>query len=435
MHKHNLSLSLIFLLCLFGFPPLGAEAITLDTALDLAYSNNLSLRMNMIDLKGAQRAVDTSWNLFLPKVSASLSNSGNTGVFITDPSFKSTTSLGLSVSLMLNPAVKEQLSSSKLDFTTQSVTLAQAKATLKRDVTKSFYYLLMEKENLLLQQANLDLAQKQYAQVKEKYESAFASELELLSAQLSYESLKPAFTQTKNAYASALLSFKVLLGLDLAQDIQLDGTVPSIGDGLTLENLENYLQQNFSLKLLDLNLSSLQNAKDLQSKVSLLPTLSLSSSYGINYSEPIPFGATKHWSDATQYNITVSIPLDAHIAGSGAQVSLQKMQDSIDKLFITRELTRKQLSQALASRVDNLNAMTEQLEVANFNLQLTEKVYGMTMAQYQSGYTGYLEVEKIQGDLLKAKQNILGLQYQYITGFVDLMYDLNIDTNTLEKEL
>jgi outer membrane protein TolC len=59
----------------------------------------------------------------------------------------------------------------------------------------------------------------------------------------------------------------------------------------------------------------------------------------------------------------------------------------------------------------------------------------MTMAQYEGGYTGYLEVEKIQGDLLKAQQNMLGLHYQYVTALVDLMYDLNIDTNTLSKEL
>jgi len=57
------------------------------------------------------------------------------------------------------------------------------------------------------------------------------------------------------------------------------------------------------------------------------------------------------------------------------------------------------------------------------------------MAQYQAGYTGHLEVEKVQGDLLKARQNMLALQYQYVTLLVDLMYDLNIDTNTLSKEL
>ena len=441
MHKHNLPLVLVFFLCLLGFPSLHAKALSLDEAIALAYKNNLSLQTTMIDLKGAQRNVDTSWNIFLPKIQASLSHSGSTGPFISASDVNTRTSLGLSVNLMLNPSMKEQMEAANLEYSVQSVTLSQARATLKRDVTKSFYYLLMEKENLLLQQANIDLAKKQYEEVRTKYDSAFASELELLSAQLSFEALKPSYTQTKNSYEGALLSFKVLLGLDLDEELLIEGQVPSTGFVLDMEQLKAFLGQSYSLKLLDLNVASLENSKTLQSKAALMPTLSLGSTYGISVAYPKPtsssafFPAPDQWNDSTQYSITVSIPLDGHIAGSQTQVSLAKMQDAIDKLLLTRSQTKKQLEQALVARINNITAITEQAEVAQFNLSLTEKVFAMTMAQYQGGYKGSLEVEKIQGDLLKAQQNILGLQYQYVTALVDLMYDLNIDTNTLAKEL
>lgn len=435
MHKHNLPLMFVFFMCLLGFPPLHAQELSLDEALALAYRNNLSLQTTMIDLKGAQRSADTVWNIFLPKVNATLSHSGGTGPFISSSDLTTRTGIGLSVSFMINPAVKEQMQAAKLEYSVQSVTLAQARATLKRDVTKSFYYLLMEKENLLLQQVNLGLAKKQYEDVQAKYERAFASELELLSAQLSYEALKPSYTQTKNSYESALLSFKVLLGLELDEELLIEGEVPTNDFIVEQEQLKAFLAQNFSLTLLDLNLASLENSKDLQAKAALMPSLSLSSSYGISYTDPLPPMSTKQWSDSTQYSITVSIPLDSHVAGSQAKVSLAKMQDAIDKLLITRSQTEKQLEQALIVRINNLNGITEQLEVAQSNLKLTEKVFAMTVAQYEGGYKGYLEVEKIQGDLLKAKQNILGLQYQYITLLVDLMYDLNIETTTLTKEL
>ena len=440
MHTHKLPLLVAFLLCLLGFPALHATELTLDDSLTLAYRNNLTLQTTMIDLKTAQRNVDTAWNIFLPKVNASLSHSGETGPFISSSDVTTRTSLGLSASLMLNPSMKEQMEAKDLEYNVQRVTLEQAKATLKKDVTKSFYYLLMEKENLLLQQANIDLAQKQYEDVQKKYANAFASELELLSSQLSYEALKPSFTQTKNSYASALLSFKVLLGLDLDEELILEGDVPSSGFVLDIEQLKAFLAQNYNLSLLDLNIATLENSKKLQSKAALGPNLSLSTTYGIHYAYPqqtnfftgLPID---QWSDYTQYSVTVAIPLDGYIAGSQTQVSLASMQDAIDKLLLTRSQTKKQLEQALISRVNNIGAITEQYGVAEANLSLTEKVYGMTMAQYEGGYTGYLEVEKIQGDLLKAQQNMLGLQYQYVTALVDLMYDLNIDTNSLVKEL
>lgn len=439
MHKHNVPLCLIFLLCLLGFPALHAQSLTLEKALSLAYRNNLSLKATNIDLKGAQRDVDTAWNIFLPKVNTSLSYTGKTGPFISASNVNHTTSLGLSASLTINPSVKEQMEAKNLAYSVQSVTLAQGRALLKRDVTKSFYYLLMEEKNLQLQQANLALAKKQYEEVKTKYENAFASELELLSAQLSYESLKPSYTGTKNSYDSALLSLKVLLGVDLDEEITLEGEVPSAGLDLDLKILKALLAQNQSLALLDLNLETLENSKKLQSKASLMPSFTLVGSYGISYSDPAmpvaPQATPNKWSDYTQYSITVTIPLDGHVTGSQAQVAQASMQDAIDKLLLTRRQTEKQLEQALLVRIANLNAVVEQLALAQANLRLTEKVFGMTMAQYENGYVGYLEVEKIQGDLLKAGQNMLSLQYQYITVLVDLMYDLNSDMNILREEL
>lgn len=439
MHKHNLPLFFVFLVCMLGIPSLHAQSLTLDEALALAYRNNLSLQTAMVDLKGAQRSVDTAWNIFLPKVNASLSHSGSTGPFISSSDITTRTSLGLDMSLTLNPSVKEQIEAAKLEYSVQSVTLAQARATVKRDVTKSFYYLLMEGENLLLQETNLNLAKKQYEEVRSNYENAFASELELLSAQLSYEALKPSYTGTKNSYESALLSFKVMLGLDLDEEVTLEGEVPSVGFSLELEKLTSFMRQNHSLALLDLNLASLENSLKLQSKAALMPSLMVKSTYGITYSNPAmpvaPPAIPNKWTDTTQYSITVVLPIDGHIAGSQTQVSLASMQDAIDKLLITRMQTKRQLEQLLHSRIASLDAITEQLEVARFNTELTEKVFGMTMAQYQAGYTGHLEVEKVQGDLLKARQNMLALQYQYVTALVDLMYDLNIDTNTLSKEL
>ncbi|PKL19641.1 MAG: hypothetical protein CVV48_17030, partial [Spirochaetae bacterium HGW-Spirochaetae-4] len=128
-------------------------SLDLDQALDMARQNNLGLKSNMIDIQAAQRDQDTSWNLFLPSVSANLSQSGSTDVFSTTPTVRSLSGLtaGLSVSLTLNPAVKEQLHSYELNYSLQQVTYAQALAEVERNVTKSFYYLLAETKNLELQ--------------------------------------------------------------------------------------------------------------------------------------------------------------------------------------------------------------------------------------------------------------------------------------------
>ena len=122
-------------MCIFGlllailFSPLFAkQSLSLEQALQLAKANNLGLASNAIDVAAAKRDVDTSWNLFVPSVSLTLSNAGRgpgfnaattsftnplTGVTSDIPMGSTNQGLGLSlgVSLTLNPAVKDQLDS------------------------------------------------------------------------------------------------------------------------------------------------------------------------------------------------------------------------------------------------------------------------------------------------------------------------------------
>jgi len=83
----------------------GTNTVNLNDALQLARKNNLNLKSNAIDLKAAQRDIDTSWNLFLPSLSATLSNVGKTDVFKDSTSMQNPTpyqsGLGLGFSLSL----------------------------------------------------------------------------------------------------------------------------------------------------------------------------------------------------------------------------------------------------------------------------------------------------------------------------------------------
>ena len=121
---------------------LGAETVslTIDDAVSLALANNLSLKSTAIDLNAAQRSKDTSWNLYLPTISGSISNAGSTEVFSTTANptlnYNYGLTVGLSASLTLNPAVKEQLESYNVDYTIQQVTYGQARHELERNVKK-----------------------------------------------------------------------------------------------------------------------------------------------------------------------------------------------------------------------------------------------------------------------------------------------------------
>ena len=437
-----------FLLLLF-FPLSALSAITLDEALQAGRANNLSLTSTAIDVNAAKRDVDTSWNLFIPSLSLSLSNAGGGPVFnaattsYTNPltgvtadipmgSMNRGLSASLSVSLTLNPAVKNQMDSYQLGYQIQQVTYEQAKAEVERTITKLFYYLLMEEQNIGVQQANLELAQKQYEEVQLKFEQGFASELEVLSSQLAAERLKPSLQQAKNQYASNLLSLKAMLGMELDQELVVEGEIPSLIKELEVQDLKEYLEKSYSIALLDLNIAQLKTTKELNSKQALLPSLSLSGSYDLSFWND---SYSNDFSDSASYSIGVRIPLDGFIPNSRTKVGLAKLDDSVQKLALQRQQAVKQLEVSVVGQVQSLNMLASQAELATQSLELTEKVYIMNHIQYESGYIGRVALEEARNNLLGARQQALALQFQYVSSLIDLIYDLNIQHQYRTKEL
>jgi len=433
-------LGLVFCCALFT---LSAEQVnlTLETALDMAREHNLSLQSQFIDVNQARRDVDTSWNLFIPSVNLSLSHGGQMGVFSDASTTISGLQAGLSVDFPLNLAVRDQLETYNLSYEIKQVTYAQAQAEIERSVTKLFFALISEKENLTIQERNIELAQKQFEKVAANYEAGFASDLDLLTAQLGIDRLLPEYHQAEISYEGKLLSLKALLGLALDADIVVHGDLPDWKLTHTLESLKQYISSTRTLQLYALNAASIESGKKAQAKNALTPTLRLSTGYTINTdaikSDPManPFGGppipTGTWTDAFQYSVSVIVPLDGHIPNSRTKVSLAKMDDSLRKLQLEREQTKIQLEQSLITQVRTLENLQKQMHVARSNLTLSQRVYEMNTLQYASGYVDYFSVEKAQQDVLLAEQSLLLLSFQYASALVDLAYDLQLDVNEL----
>ena len=410
--------------------------LTLDDAISLAKRQNLSLQSKMIDVQEARRDVDTSWNLFLPQVSLALTHGGQNDVF-SSPAASSKVISGLSTRLSvdfpLNLAVKNQLDSLGLTYAIKQVTFEQAQGEIERNVTKLFYYLLAEAENIKLQQKNLELAQKQFAQVQANYEAGFASELEVLSSQLNVDRLRPTYHQTQNTYEAQMLALKALLGIDFETVLLLEGTLPNLKLQETLETLRRHVGSTRTMQLFDLNAASIESGRKVQAKAALSPTLRISGSYSVDTKaiSPSALVPVNTWGDGAQYSISLVIPLDGHIPGSSTKISLEKMDNSLRRLQLERDQTRLQMEQSVITQVRTLENLQKQMHVAASNIDLAQRVYEMHVIQFEAGYVDSLSVEKALQDVFSAEQNLLYLDYQYAIALVDLAYDLQLELNRL----
>lgn len=210
MRKKNSQIFIILLFLPLVFLPGEVLSLSRDNSVSMALANNSDLLKASLSLKASQRAENSSWNLFLPEVSASVglteskSNSGQTSsnILSLNP--------GLTLSYTFVPGIKESLRQLKLKLNGAGISYEDVRRQLIMNVEIEFYYLITSRSNLIIQEKDIELANKRFEQVKVKFQNGTASELEVLQEKVNAANLIPIYSSLETAYRNRLKEFLVL---------------------------------------------------------------------------------------------------------------------------------------------------------------------------------------------------------------------------------
>lgn len=460
--------TLLLIISMIAFTPVVAETMTLDIdkALELLHKNNLNIKASAYDVKIAEREKKNVWNSFLPTLgvtagSAFMQNPGySSSVTVTDymtpvtnsspiPSFTITEPAGpddarfgldLSVSaqLIINYALGAGIKNYKLKYEAGEISYEMAVKGLEMNTKIQFYSLLNLEEQIKITKKGIDLAEKRYLQVQENYKNGLIPELDVLRTQVAYESQKPALSNMQTQYENMLLGFKVMLGIERDQNVTISGSLDTDTYMFDSDNLiSKYLGKSLSLKSMNKNLEILENTKTMSTQYAYTPTLALG--YSLTPMQFNPWAkdspaVSDSWTFADNFGtftIGLSFSLDNYIPGSKKNVEINNMKDQISQLkFSIRE-------SALQSEVEIINTLAklensiEQLEANRLNVELARRAYEMTSEAYHLGTKELLDVESAQNDLLSAEVKVLGEQFTYLSGILNLEYTLNTSIEEL----
>ncbi len=437
-----------------------AVALDIDKSVELALENNLDLKSSRIDVEIKKRTSDLSWNSFIPTVQASGTlmrwNLDQSGSFLQEDPTSSIgfgvydrvitgsydlpqwgLSAGLNFSLNLSYALFKEMKGTKLDYEAGLISYETAIKQLERDVRKNFYNILVYEENLWLMEQNIEAANSRFEQAKINYKNGLVPELSVLSAQVGYENLKPAFTEMKLGFETMKDGFKILLGIELSEEISLEGDIVINPVKLDTEQLTNYfLGKRLDIQFMNKSVQSLENSKSALKLQTMTPMLSL----GLNFdpafqADPLEnnwfenMGDT--WSQQSgMFRMTLAMSLDSFLPWSKTQTGIKDMEDGISQLKLGIVQTRIGAEMEIKTLVMQLNKSVEQLETLILNISLAHEAYRMSQEAYDAGSKELLEVKDAERDLNTAKLEALKEKYNYITGLLDLEYALN---TTLEE--
>lgn len=417
----------IFLI-LTGSILLSAESplvLTEEMAVAMALAQNPNLQSGRLDLESSKATKSNSWNAFLPDFSIGGGISRTEEVF-TENSYLDGDSwevnAAFNASITLNSAAILGIKTNKLNYDSQSLNYKTAEDQLMMNVRKQFYYLLAYKENLEMVKKNLDLAEKRYKQTRTNFENGLTSELSVLESRNSYESLRPSYTNTKTSYEIQLMSFKNLLGLDLEQEMNVEGSLEvSVLDLEVSSLIDTYLASRLDVQSSVKSLELQENILDLTRVGTLSPSLILSS----YWTSKAPDLSDINWNDAVTVSLSLSLPLNGFIPGSGENLDIKNAIRDVEKARLSLRNTLDSAEQDIRTLVLELDGYRENMEITALSVELAQKTFEGTESAFNLGTREILDVEDAQNKLLSANQDLLESRYSYLSGLLSLEYALN----------
>ena len=176
-----------------------------------------------------------------------------------------------------------------LQIAGQDVELAVEKARASRlgmvtQVKKAFYTVLLAKEALQVYQEVYDNALESFTQTERRFQVQKASELDYNRAKASVQNAIPQVYESANSVALALWQLKAVLGMDLDEDIDVAGSLMD-GSEQMFYDIHSHddvgLEDNSTLRQLSIQAEELANAVKLQQYASI-PSLALAFNYSLN---------------------------------------------------------------------------------------------------------------------------------------------------------
>ena len=368
-----------------------AYVLNVDKAVALALENNVSVERSVISLKNAETAKKYGWNSAAPSLKGGVSSSIPLNSI-------SDTSVDLSVTLSLNLTANlfSQIKNTKNAWEQSEISFRQAVRNVEKSVRQAFYTLIYEKENILFQEENLKNAKTQYENNLVKYSNGRLSEIDAISAEVSYKQKIPLVEQARTTFQNDLDSFKQILGLKIQDKVELEG---SLDDILFLGeiNIEGMDFNSDKVKLLEKKLEG--------AEISVLD--GKFSAYAPSISSSVK------WNDSFSASVSASIPLDGVFPWSSQNIAVKKAKNSVNDLQLQLSDAKKDFLREIQSSLRSIRQIQESIKYSQANIALAEKTFLMTQEAYSRGTKDLLTLQNAGTTLLNAQvtlnSNILSL--------------------------
>lgn len=326
---------------------------------------------------------------------------------------------GLNVSLpLVVPSLWKNIQMSEIDIQTSMEQARSSKINLVNQVTKSFYSLMLAHDSYMLFRKTYVTDSINLENITNKYKQGIVPEYDVITADVRLKSIIPSMLQAENMMKIAELQLKLHMGIDNDIPLKIVGTLDDYDKSMfdAVIPADTSLLHNSDLRQFDLQAEKVKKMYEMQ-KLQFAPSLVSSFQYTyISQNNDFKFSDYK-WDPYSTLGITLSIPL---FNGGQRYNNLKQTELQINQLQYQRIDLQRNLKLAVKNNIDLINKNIEQIVATQSSVEQARKGYDITLKRYETGMGTIVELNSAALGVTNAELQYKNAIYDYLAAKADL---------------
>lgn len=338
-----------------------------------------------------------------------------------------TWSAGVSASMpLVNAQLWQSLKISDMDVELAVEKARSSKLEMVKQVKQAYFACLLAKEAFGVYKSVYENALANLEQTQRKYNAQKASELDLARAKTSLANAIPNVFDAENSVVLSLWQLKAVMGVDLSEEIDVDGTLLDYDDELlevSVSMEQPDLSGNSSLRQLDIQAQQLAASIKAQEYASL-PSIALSFSYSMNaMTNDFKFN-TYRWSPYSYVGLSLQVPI---FAGGKRANAVRQARVQADELAVQTQETERQLRIAIRQCLNTMDTAVKSYSSALSAVESASKAYDIASKSYSVGKNTLTDLNDAQLALTQARLTSSQAVYNYLVAKANLESHIGAD--------
>lgn len=283
---------------------------------------------------------------------------------------------------------------------------------LETEIIHRFIPIVTARKKLDLLDSIINIAEFTREQIERRIDAGASRKTDLIHSEIDLEKLQLERNEILIEEKTARIKFAALGGNNSASLLNVSGKIVDDTEIPPLDTIRNHLQENLSLKGVDIEEQQLQ-VQIRQLGAEVVPDLNISAGYLRDNEES---------SNSPLIGLSMSIPIFNKNKYARKQVLLKSnaLQQKRQNMFQLMDADVQDIHSRLILIDNQINTLLSS------TIPKSEKVYMMMQEYYNAGNADYLDLSQIQSDRLRLTMELFDFQAERARKLADLMHLSNM---------